>query len=55
LRIEAAPEDRRAALLDEIDGAGLIATPRNSSYNEAVIEAGRRSIVDGGSEVRIAI
>jgi D-galacturonate reductase len=55
LRIEAAPEGRRLELLEEIDCAGLIATPGNSSYNEAVIEAGRRSILDGGREVGIAI
>jgi len=55
LRIEAAPEGSRPELLEEIDRGGLIATAANSSYNEAVIEAGRRSILDGGREVRIAI
>jgi predicted dehydrogenase len=55
LRIEAEPESRRRELLDEIDRAGIIATPANSSYNESVIEAGRKSILDGGKVVRVAI
>jgi predicted dehydrogenase len=45
-------EDRRR-LLREIDDAGVMATPRNSAYNELVIEAGRESILNGGREVRI--
>jgi len=40
-------------LLREIDDAGIMATPANSSYNELVIEAGRQSILNGGREVRI--
>ena len=40
--------------LEEIDAAGLIATPANSSYNERVIEAARESIRNGGREVRFA-
>lgn len=36
------------ATLASIDAAGLLATPANSRYNEAVIEAGRRSILTGG-------
>jgi predicted dehydrogenase len=39
--------------LAEIDRAGIIATPANSSYNEKVIEAARESIQNGGKEVRI--
>lgn len=39
---------RRQDLLDEIDAAGLLATPRNSAWNGLVIEAGRRSIRNGG-------
>ncbi len=39
--------------LAEIDAAGVIATPANSSYNEKVIEAARESIQNGGREVRI--
>ena len=49
IRLESEPEDRRGELLDEIDRAGIMATPRNSSYNERVIEAGRQSILDGGT------
>ncbi len=30
-----------------------MATPANSSYNELVIEAGRKSILAGGREVAI--
>jgi hypothetical protein len=43
----------RQKLLHEIDAAGIMATPANSSYNELVIEAGRQSILNGGREVRI--
>jgi hypothetical protein len=39
--------------LDDIDRAGIIATPANSSYNEKVIEAARESIRNGGKEVRL--
>jgi D-galacturonate reductase len=42
------------ATLDEIDTAGIIATPGNSSYNEQVIEAARESIQYGGREVKVA-
>jgi len=44
----------RQRLLKQIDAAGIMATPANSSYNELVIEAGRESIQNGGREVRIA-
>ncbi len=40
------------AALEEIDRAGIIATPANSSYNERVIEAARESILNGGREVK---
>ncbi|MEX2170294.1 MAG: Gfo/Idh/MocA family oxidoreductase [Pirellulales bacterium] len=43
----------RQKMLAEIDERGLCATPRNSSINELVIEATRRSIQDGGSVVKI--
>jgi len=36
--------------LDEVDRMGLIATPANSRYNEAVIEAARASIAAGGAK-----
>ena len=44
---------RRQELLAEIDAAGVIATPVNSSYNELVVEAGRKSILNGGRTVEI--
>ena len=46
LRVESAGDDlaARQAALREINDAGIIATPANSSYNELVIEAGRLSI-----------
>lgn len=40
-----------AQVLEEIDRAGILATPANSSYNERVIEAARESIQNGGREV----
>lgn len=51
IRVEAAAD--RAAVLAEIDAAGVLATPGNSWFNEAVVEAGRKSILSGGAEVRI--
>lgn len=51
LRVESAKD--RAAVLREIDQAGVVATPANSSFNEAVIEAGRLSILNGGREAVI--
>lgn len=44
---------RRRELLEQIDQAGVMATPANSRYNELVIEAGRLSILHGGREARI--
>jgi translation initiation factor 2B subunit (eIF-2B alpha/beta/delta family) len=32
---------------------GIIATPANSRHNERVIEAARKSILDGGREVTL--
>ena len=43
----------RQRLLKEIDAAGIMATPANSSYNELVLEAGRESIMNGGRLVEI--
>lgn len=56
LRMEAEGPDlaARQSLLREIDAAGVMATPANSSYNEQVIEAGRESILHGGKLVEIA-
>jgi D-galacturonate reductase len=45
--------DEGPGVLDEIDRAGIIATASNSSYNEGVIEAARKSIASGGREVAI--
>lgn len=43
----------RQAALREIDDQGLLATPRNSSINERVIEGARKSILAGGVPVPI--
>jgi D-galacturonate reductase len=43
----------RQRILREIDSAGVMATPRNSSYNESVIEAARESILNGGKLVAV--
>ncbi len=51
LRVEAA-EDRQAALRG-IDEEALLATPSNSRYNERVIEAARKSILNGGVTVDV--
>ena len=40
-------------MLEQLDADGVMATPANSSYNELVIEAGRKSILAGGREVVI--
>jgi hypothetical protein len=45
--------DERRRRLAAIDAAGLLATPVNSSTNELVIEAARRSIVNDGVLVPI--
>ena len=52
LRVESSAD--RTATLDAIDREGLLATPANSRYNERVLEAGRRSLLDGGREVPIS-
>lgn len=49
----AAQVENGDATLDEIDRAGIIATPANSAYNEQVIEAARQSIQNEGALVRI--
>lgn len=43
----------RRRIVSEIDAAGLIATPANSSVNELVMEAARHSILIGGEQYRI--
>lgn len=44
---------QRQELLARYDAEGIMATPANSSYNELVIEAGRKSILSGGRLVDI--
>ena len=55
LRVETEAADLadRQRLLREMDTAGVMATPANSSYNERVIEAARESILSGGKTVAI--
>ena len=43
----------RQKLLEEYDREGIMATPKNSAYNELVMEAGRLSILNGGREAVI--
>ena len=43
----------RQKMLKQIDAEGIIATPANSSYNELVVEAARKSVTSGGREVLI--
>lgn len=53
LELEAATGglEARRALLARWDEEGILATPANSRFNEAVIEAARRSIQNGGETV----
>jgi predicted dehydrogenase len=43
----------KVAFLNKLDEQEILATPRNSRYNEAVVEAGRQSILNGGREVEV--
>ena len=43
----------RQAVIDQLDADGIMATPRNSSFNELVMEAGRLSILNDGREALI--
>src|SRR5580700_3597837 len=49
LTVESASDRQRA--IQEIDREGIAATPANSHYNEQVVEAARRSILNGGVTV----
>ena len=51
IRVEQSQD--RQLTLREIDGEGILATPRNSRYNEQVIEAARTSILNGGTTVAV--
>lgn len=55
LRIESETDGLagRQRMLKELDAAGIMATPANSSYNELVIEAARESLLNSGREVAI--
>jgi hypothetical protein len=44
---------QRQEFIARLDREGIMATPANSSYNELVIEAARKSILAGGREVLI--
>ena len=44
---------KRQQFIQRLDQEGIMATPANSSYNELVIEAARKSILSGGREVEI--
>ncbi len=43
----------RQKLIKQFDDDGVMATPKNSAYNELVMEAGRLSILNEGREVEI--
>lgn len=45
--------EQRQKLIERYDGEAVMATPKNSSYNELVMEAGRLSILNDGREVEI--
>ena len=45
--------DDKSAFLQALDASGIMATPANSRFNEAVVEAGRESILNGGREVAV--
>jgi D-galacturonate reductase len=56
IRIAAEPDlQARQRILRETDEVGIIATPANSAYNELIIEAGRRSILNGGSNEHVEL
>ncbi len=44
---------QRQQLIEQFDREGVMATPKNSSYNELVVEAARLSINNGGKTVNI--
>jgi len=44
---------KRQQIIKEIDDRGLIATPANSSINELVVEAARKSIKNDGDRIKI--
>ena len=55
MRVAAEPDlPKRQALLLELDAQGIMATPANNSYNERLLEAARKSILNGGVQVDVA-
>jgi len=50
---ENAALEKRQGLLAQFDAEGIMATPRNSAYNELVTEAGRLSILNDSREAEI--
>lgn len=55
MRVAAEPElEGRQAMLLELDAQAIMATPANSSYNERLLEAGRKSILNGGVQMEVA-
>jgi D-galacturonate reductase len=54
LAVKALPDlASRQKFLQQVDHAGIVATPANSRYNEAVIEAARYSITHNGQEIEV--
>lgn len=53
LELQGLAPDARRALLKQWDDAGIMATPANSRYNEAVVEAARKSIASNGALISI--
>lgn len=53
LELQGKELSERQGLLAEWDAAGVMATPANSRYNEAVVEAARKSIAEGGRPVAV--
>ena len=41
-------DEERRARIAEVSRRGILATPENSRFNERLLEAGRKSILDGG-------
>jgi hypothetical protein len=53
IEAESGSLQERQRLIEESDERGLIATPANSSINELVVEAARKSILADGKAVKI--
>lgn len=54
LELQGLPVEERREKLAAWDRAGVMATPANSAYNEAVIEAARQSLAEGGRPAAVA-